>query len=295
MRSINIILRFSNGRYADALARGLCYNYTGLNVFFEEDLDQSFQKMDRCILLTDDSSLVSNNTIVFGNEGIPILTPLRDIMEKIKVIVLREYGIILDYAASNCKSIGVFSKRGGRGVTSFSVMLARLIAARTEKKVLLLNLGIVDDYNEWVLEDFAGVLSKKQFLLMKEEGIKLNIEEFIKEDLWGTCYFKPEAGHNTFFQKGETVLNHIIGQKYFAYIIVDFGKQNEDCIEICDEGLELLVDIFKHTKLNNQSTEYKLCNKEVMFRADLDYLELSMKGEFASCIELFIEESQLVF
>ena len=70
MCNINIILYFDNTKYTELLARGLCYESTGLNVFFAKDREEILKLIDRGILLTDIYVPEPAKTIFFSDKTI---------------------------------------------------------------------------------------------------------------------------------------------------------------------------------------------------------------------------------
>ena len=98
---------------------------------------------------------------------------IKAIMDEINNLAFESYGIIPFVNSNNSRVFGVFSKNGGMGVTAFAITLSRLIAAKTEGRVLYLNLGVIDDFDVYVEFDNSDVLSKMQYLFMKNQMLLL--------------------------------------------------------------------------------------------------------------------------
>ena len=303
MRSINIILHFENKRYAESLARGLCYEYTGLKVFLVDNEDEINNYIGRGILLTDKNVYIDSKTLLFTDElkdEKPCISKslrLKEIMKEISNLAFKFYGIIPFVNNNNSIIIGVFSKSGGSGVTSFAITLSRLIAAKTEARVLYLNLGVIDDFDVYIEFDNSDILSKMQYLFMKEENIPVCIGHYCKEDLWGVSYFKPERDKNCFFHSIEMtkLIQYILGEKCFDYIIIDAGKTyyiDKNLINGCFE-LKKEIVTFSYGNNHDEST-YELFIDRDSFVDKEDRIEISMRGIYAMCIESILDKSNLL-
>ncbi len=294
MRSINIILYFNNSRYADSLSRGLCYKYTGLNIFFAEKEKDFVELMDKGVLLTDKKIEHNSKTIALCNGGmenypycLPKTCSIKEIFDAIRNIAHKEYGVLSAKFDSNTDVIGVFSKKGGIGLTSFAITMARMIAAETERKVLYLNLGLMDDYCLYTgISDYSAQ-NKLEYLFMKEEGLPVNIESYCNEDFWGVSYFKPEHTRNTFFCYGKEgeIVNYAMEENYFSYIVIDFGKRTKvdnSYLKYCFEvGKE---EIICQNIDDNFTTTFSSVSDNNSFLIENENVEISMKGLYANRI-----------
>lgn len=288
MKGINVILYFNSTKYADSLARGLCYECTGLNVFFAQNEEDIISLVERGILITDKNFNIENKTVMLmednSNNDKHILNKtcrLNQIIKNIKDIAFREYGVHLYSKEDKRCAIGIFSRKGGMGVTSFAINIARLISARTESRVLYLNCGVIDDYNEYAkIDNFDNTSSKKHFIFMLEQGIRIKIEDYVKQDEWNVYYFKPESNHNSFFKNVEPkqIIDNILGFEYFSYIIIDFGKREQIEAEI----LKII----------------EITDEEIIFDNDGDksFISYTRQDEkrFINYIDRFIEESDIL-
>lgn len=305
MKSVNIILDLKNAKYAESLARGLCYEYAGLNIFFEDNKKSISKLISRGILITD--KLVENEakTIFLSQEGdenyrycILKISPIKKILEAIKTISQKEYGIEAYIRNQETKTVGVFSKRGGSGVTTFGIVLGRILAAKTERKVLYLNLGIVDDYSLYAGISNYDVCNKMEYCLLKEEGIPLNIENYCVEDSWGVYYFRPESNMNSLFLhvKRSKLMSYIINEKFFSYVIIDYGK----CNLLEETYLEHKFEIRKGSVIysdcnGNKTISYELCMDETDTVSTDKKNDISMKGQYANSVDIISVECDIVY
>ena len=304
MRSIDIILHFKNAKYAESLARGLCYEYAGLNVFFAEK-DEDIQNISsKGILITDKLVKPNSRTIFLSSDiddrfiyCIPKTTSVKVIMNAIRRIAQKEYGIGTYACNKDTKVIGIFSERGGCGVTSMAITIARVLSAKTDEKVLYLNLGFLDDYNMYTgIEDY-GSSSKMEYLFMKEEQITVNIENYCKEDMWGVYYFKPETKKNSFFlnTNEEDIIGYIVDEKFFSHIIVDYGKRKEIDNSILDGSFFIKNQrAFYTSPRNEEQYTYSLCIDKDSFFCINENIEISMKGMYANAIDAILEKCGII-
>lgn len=299
MSSIKIILYFKNAKYADALARGLCYECTGLDVFFAQNEEMITSLIDRGILLTDRSLKFEGKTIFFydknqikGEYSISKISSLREIVYKIKNLAYKTYGAKLYLKDYNTQVIEVYSRKGGNGVTSFAITLSRIISMETDSRVLYLNFSIMDDYDEVLdTEHNKKALSKQHFIILKDEGINPNIEDYLKMDSWNVHYFEPERDYNTFFKRSDRVLNYILEEGFASYVIIDKGKSisNKEAIK----EIELLENslVYREKDLLN---EFPLINDQDSFIKIGGKIEISMRGKYANNINMFVKNSEIL-
>lgn len=305
MRSISIIIFFENIRYAESLARGLCYEYAGLHMFFAENIENLDKQLERGILLTDKALYDTQKTIYFYNEenqnesqftySISKNAAVRDVLKEIRKVAFEQYDIKLELC-DNSKKIEIFSQKGGSGVTSFAIILARLIALKTESKVLYVNLGVVDDYWQFAGIDQYSNLSKRQYIFMNEEAISVNLEEYCKEDDFGVFFFKPDMGCDNIFHNlsKKDLMAYMVNENLFSYIIADRGKQNHADREAFNVSLEVSKGLVKLSNFEDDDIIYQIMEDEYSFKANGEKIEISMMGDYANSIENFIEESEIL-
>lgn len=305
MRSIRIIIFFENIRYAESLARGLCYEYAGLNVFFAEDIKKLDKQLERGILLTDKALYDPQKTIYFYSGDrqtesqftycISKGAAVRDILKVIRRVAFEQYGIKPELC-DNSKKIEIFSQKGGSGVTSFAIVLARIMALKTESKVLYVNLGEVDDYWQLAGIDYYSNLSKKQYVFMKEEALSVHLEEYCKEDDFGVSFFKPDIGVDNIFHSlaKKELMAYLDNEKFFSYIIADSGKRNCGDREAFNISLEVSRGQVKLFSSENEYITYQIVEDEYAFKSNGKNIAISMLGDYANSIETFIEESEIL-
>lgn len=305
MRSIKIIIFFENIKYAESLARGLCYEDAGLNVFFAEDVKNLAKQQERGILLTDKPLYDTKKTIYFCNGDrqnesrftywISKNAPVREILSVIRQVAFEQYGI-KPKLCDNSKKIEIFSQKGGSGVTSFAIVFARIIALKTESKVLYVNLGEVDDYWLFAGLDYYSDLSKKQYVFMKEEALSVNLGEYCKEDDFGVYFFKPDIGEDNIFHSlsKKALMAYLDNEKFFRYIIADSGKKNCGDSEAFNISLEVSKGQVKMFSSENEHIIYQIMEDEYAFKSDGKNIEISMMGDYANSIENFIDESEML-
>ena len=299
MSSIKIILYFKNPKYADALARGLCYECTGLDVFFAQNEKMIASLIDRGVLLTDCNIIFDQKTVFFNDEehieseySISKKSPLKEIICMIKDIAYKTYGVKLYLKDYNAHVIEVYSQKGGIGVTSFAITLSRIISAETDSRVLYLNFGIIDDYDVLLdIDDSEKALSKRHFMILKDEGIEIDIEDYLKEDSWKVYYFKPERGYNPFFKVADKILNYILAEGFASYVIIDRGKNvsNENAMK----EIELLENSFVYRE-NELLNVFPLIKDEESFIKIDEKIKISMRGKYANNINLFVKNSEIL-
>ena len=303
MSNINIILYFDNTKYRESLARGLCYEYAGLNVFFAKDREEILKLIDRGILLTDIYVPEPAKTIFFSDKNnkeykysLSKKSPVKRIMETIRRIAFDEYGEYLCGGNYQTKVLQVFSKKGGLGVTSFAITLARLLSAETESKILYLNVGPMDDYEEFFDSDNFEVLEKREFLLLSEENIKVNILNYLQQDVWSVYYFKPEKSCNTIFcyEGINKLINDISSTHMFSFIVVDLGKNPPNTNNMVGETIEVTKnEVFYTGKHQHFSIELHRDNDS--FYTFDGKTNISLKGIYAQTINRFIERCDFVY
>lgn len=299
MSSIKIILYFKNAKYADALARGLCYECTGLDVFFAQNEENIIALIDRGILLTDISLKFEEKTIFFYDKNqteseysISKISSLKGIVYEIRKITYKIYGEKLYLPNSNTRVIEVYSQKGGNGVTSFAITLSRIISMETDSRVLYLNFSIMDDYDEFLdTEHNKKALSKQHFIILKDEGINPNIEDYLKMDSWNVHYFEPERDYNTFFKRSDRVLNYILEEGFASYVIIDRGKSisNKEAIK----EIELLENVLVYRE-KDLLNEFPLINDQDSFIKIGGKIEISMRGKYANNINMFVKNSEIL-
>ena len=299
MSSINIILYFKNAKYADALARGLCYECTGLDVFFAQNENTISALIDRGILLTDRSVYFEQKTIIFSEDdwseseySISKKRMLKEIISKIKEIAYKIYGVKLYSKDCNAHVIEVYSKMGGAGVTSFAITLSRIISMETEARVLYLNYSIIDDYNVLLdIDSSQNTINKRQFIILKDEGIEINIEDYLERDSWNVYYFKPEGCCNTFFKTTDRILNYILEESFASYVIIDRGKNvsNKEALK----EIELLETSFIYRE-KDLLKEFPFIKDEDSFVKIDEKIKISMRGKYVSNINLFVKNSEIL-
>ena len=299
MSSINIILYFNNAKYANALARGLCYECTGLEVFFAQNENTVSDLIDRGILLTDKSVYFDKKTVVFYDDdwseseySISKKCMLKETISKIKEIAYKTYGVKLYSKECDANVIEVYSKQGGVGVTSFAITLSRIISMETDARVLYLNYSIIDDYNVFLdVDDSQNTISKREFIILKDEGIEIDIEDYLERDSWNVYYFKPEQCRNTFFKTTDRILNYILEEGFVSYVIVDKGKNvsNEEAMK----EIELMENSFIYRE-NDLLKIFPLIKDEDSFIKIDEKIKISMRGKYANNVNLFVKNSEIL-
>jgi hypothetical protein len=320
MSSIKIILYFKNPKYADALARGLCYECTGLDVFFAQNEKMIASLIDRGVLLTDCNIIFDQKTVFFNDEehieseySISKKSPLKEIICMIKDIAYKTYGVKLYLKDYNAHVIEVYSQKGGIGVTSFAITLARILSVRSGKKVLYLSLDNIDDSYKYLNLGEKCKLSREEYFFMKEERLATDIENYLLHDQWGVNYYDSGMKENFFgceYAKGR-ILDYIKSEEYFDYIVIDFGK----ICSVRQQGIQKIIELHSenvYQDLSKESvdnvlkvinfSEYSYGNKQQYyikksdkcFTKEAEFVEISMGGEFAQAIEALVDDIDLL-
>ena len=302
-----------NMNYGKSLAKGLCYLDTGLDVFLAESLEEGINEATSGVLLTDCETNENPKIIRLSNRDKK--KPLNAIHEKIRCAFRNVYNAEIGSIDSARPTVfGVYSKNGGKGVTSLAITLSRLMSVKTNKNILYLSMDKIDDSKKYI--GFCGIekLSKQQYVFMNEEGLSSNLMDYLCEDQWGVHYFVPDIGTNFFETKyaKDSVLEYVESENFFNYIIVDFGKiygiDNKKIhkkIEIVEE--KVLQDLSRKSvedtlKVINFSDYIKdgegyfyIKKDEYSFNESDEVVEISMDGKYAKSVEKLIDDNNLAW
>ena len=312
MRGKSITIYMKNEKYGKSLAKGLCYIDTGLEIFLADSLEKAMEGTKEGILLTDYDVNNCERVIKISNEE--KLKPIDYLMEKIRVAMKKIYKIELCLRQRNTKIFGIYSRFGGQGVTSFAITLARILSIKTDKPVLYLSLDNIDDSYRYI--DFKGCFkySKEEYFFMKEEMLIASLKDYLMVDRWGVNYYISDRTEN-FFSSGyakDKIIDYIKNDSYFDYVIIDFGKKHclsykwldkkieierenfaQDLSRERDEDVLRIINFSEFADGNNGYYYIKKCI-ENFIQYD-ENIEISMEGEYAQCVEKYIDINKLTF
>lgn len=325
MEKLKITVNIKNTFYAEALARGLCMENSGIEVviYAGEDIDI---KSCQGIVITDRETVTKQNS-----DGILYMwdikkLPVKAIMELVSKAYFLKTGKIFEANTKNSPKVWeFFSYMGGAGTTSITLTAARTLAMNEENRVFYMNLTAKDDYRLYF--DFADEAKPKKQLIynLTREKISsgnrpVDIKDYVIRDTFGVESFLPQERND--FSEGESeikeaVMELLIKSKRYSHIILDsHGKEYGGAvkIEVVDNRDsrckvtgrtgDVVIENYRRSKKNEDSDGecrvFNISEDKESFEMRNEIIEISMIGAFAGkvnevvlALSKFVEEKQL--
>ena len=188
------------------------------------------------------------------------------------------------------------------------------LSIKTDKPVLYLSLDNIDDSYRYIDFKRCFKYSKEEYFFMKEEMLIASLKDYLMVDRWGVNYYISDRTEN-FFSSGyakDKIIDYIKNDSYFDYVIIDFGKKHclsykwldkkieierenfaQDLSRERDEDVLRIINFSEFADGNNGYYYIKKCI-ESFIQYD-ENIEISMEGEYAQCVEKYIEINKLTF
>lgn len=249
MKKLKIAVFVREKEYGFDLAKGLCSQSSGIEVFVAEDQAEAFDYAGKeGVVITDRRVENTSRTLLLTGEregnhragnlkSIYKISPAKEILKAAISVCLEATGeIFCPEQEAELRIWELFSPRGGSGTTAIALTCARLLASRPEEKVLYMNLGIEDDYGIYAETRFDNVRPKRKFIYAAEVNSRIGTDNCFAADGYGLCYFRPEAERNSFLYEADMgrVAEFLRKNREFTRLVIDSGKRSKSLLAEAD-------------------------------------------------------------
>ena len=248
MEGVQIILAMREDAYGEALARGLGETEKRLDIRLVSPASLRIMagegEKERILItdikpsaLPDFSSMSKLQIIHLDNKMVTVSEVLGQILELAGSGSEKRWGK-RKLQMTDFPIFAFYSPWGGSGTTSLVITAGRLLAGRTGKKAVYLNLTEQDQYRFYMEIDTSSLSGKKELLYRLKEHLPVYSAKFLTQDIWGLYFLQPEDKENTLFSFSADACGELF-EELFArgeadLLLLDLGNRSpQPFFEMC--------------------------------------------------------------